>query len=345
MRRPKISVIIPVCNAEATIVKCLKALKKQSLKPVEIIMVDDGSTDNSKFKIKKAIRQPADKIQNLILLEQNHQGAAKARNLGVQKAKGEIVAFTDSDCVPPKDWLEKIAIAFSDSDIGAVGGGYSSGMDNSFWQRFSNEELLFRRQKRDGLVTTLVSNNMACRKQVFLAERGFPEQYPVCEDMFLSYRISRKHKVLWLKDNGVKHHFKNSLREFLKHQYFFGKESTRFFLENPKLLFSGNHQGKTLHLAVMVSFLSFVSLLTTVVFLILGSFLASKVSLGVLVISVLVHLFLYLGFLFHLQKEGFSNFNTIKAYLVSFLRDLLSAFSFFDGFVFFFSRSGMGYNR
>lgn len=334
MRKPKISVVVPAYNVQAVIGKCLRALERQTLKPEEIIVVDDGSTDQTR-KILSEFQVSNSKFR---ILKQSHQGTAKARNLGVQKAKGEIVAFTDSDCVPPKDWLKKIAIALSDSDIGAVGGGYNSGINNTFWQRFFNEELFFRRQKRDGLVTTLVSNNMACRKQVFLAERGFPEQYPVCEDMLLSYRISRKHKVLWLKDNGVMHHFKNSLKEFLKHQYFFGKESTRFFLENPKLLFSDHHQSKRLHFAIIVSFLSLIILLTALVFLILGNSVRGRGLLGVFAFLLLIHLVSYSDFIFHLYQTGFSNLNITRAYFVSHLRDLICGPAFLAGFIAFLTR-------
>lgn len=315
MKRLKISVIIPAYNVEATIVKCLKALHRQILKPAEIIVVDDQSRD----KTVKLAKRWSRVISNV-----RRKGASGARNTGAEVAQGEIVAFTDSDCVPPKDWLKKIALAFSDDNIGAVGGGYSSGINNSFWQRFAYEELRFRRQKRDGSVSTLVSNNMACRKTCFLQAKGFPEQYPVCEDMLLAYKISRQHQVLWLKNNGVKHHFKNSFKEFLKHQYFFGKESTRFFLENPELLFSNHHQSKKLHLAIIISFLSLISLLA-------GLFRIFSLLL-------LIHLVLYSGFIFHLSRTGFSNLNIARAYFVSYLRDLICGPAFLAGFIAFLTR-------
>lgn len=317
-----VSIVIPAYNATPTISKCLKGLKEQTLKPKEIIIVDDGSKDNLEKKIKNLKKEL--KMNNLIFFKQNHKGVSEARNLGVKKSHGDIVAFLDSDCVPGKNWLKNITAALSNPQVGAVGGGYCRGIDNSFWQRFSCEELFFRRRKRIKIVKTLLSNNMACRKECFLQVGGFPKNYSVCEDMYLSYQISRKYKLLWLNNNGVTHHFKYNLKDFLKHQYFFGKESTRFFLDNPEILFSSNHQGRGLYLAITSFLLSVTSLLITITF---NNIIFLKITLFLL----LIHFLIYVNFLFYLRKKSFSTFELIKAYVVSCIRDLAAAFSFISG--------------
>lgn len=324
-----ISVIIPAFNATLTIRKCLVALAAQTFQPKEIIIVDDGSKDNLESEISR-LRIDL-KMKNLVLLKQNHKGVSEARNLGVKKSCGEILVFLDSDCVPDKNWLKKINEAFSNPQVGAVGGGYSSGIDNSFWQRFSCEELFFRRRKRIKIVKTLLSNNMACRKDYFLQAGGFPKKYPVCEDMYLSYQISHNHKIIWLQNNGVKHHFKYNLKDFLKHQYFFGKESTRFFLDNPEILFSSNHQGRQLHLAIIFSSLSIISLLAAII-------LKSTLFLEATAILLLIHFIIYINFIFYLRRKTFSIFDIIKAYFVSFIRDLIAALSFLAGMALYIKR-------
>ena len=94
-----LTVIIPVYNEEASIGACLSSLRDQTLKPGEIIIVDDGSTDQTVEIIKKF---------NVILLTQNHQGPGAARNFGVKKAKGDILVFVDADMTFAPDFVEKL---------------------------------------------------------------------------------------------------------------------------------------------------------------------------------------------------------------------------------------------
>lgn len=320
MRNNDISVVIPAYNSEKTICKCLKAIKQQALLPLEVIVVDDGSKDRTVELAKEWA----------VVIPNTHQkGVGGARNTGAYAAKGDIIAFTDSDCVPPKDWLRNIASVLSDATVGVVGGGYSSGADSSFWQTFCCEELSFRRKTMGGEVKTIVSNNFACRKSVFLEDQGFPEQYPVCEDMLLSYKISQRSKVIWLNNNGVQHYFKDSLKEYIKHQYFFGAESTRFFIQNPKLMTIGSHQGRTLHFAIMLAFLSALSALLTVGSMFLGNVEPWRMFLMIFALLLLTHFLLYLRFIHYLAKIKFPNI--AKVYGVSLLRDLVCGISIFDG--------------
>lgn len=102
----KASIIIALYNQEKYIEECLKSLDKQSFTDFEIIIVDDGSTDNSKLRVKSV--KSKFKIKNLKLIEQKHQGPAKARNLGVKYAKGDILVFLDGDMYFAKDFLKDL---------------------------------------------------------------------------------------------------------------------------------------------------------------------------------------------------------------------------------------------
>ncbi len=88
-----VSVIIPFYNEEQYIGDCLISLIKQTYKNIEIICVDDGSTDNGAM-IVKAIQQSDSRIS---LIQQENMNAGTARNVGFSKAKGEYVLFLDSD--------------------------------------------------------------------------------------------------------------------------------------------------------------------------------------------------------------------------------------------------------
>lgn len=92
---PDISIIIPIYNTQKYIEKCLRSLEKQTMKNFEIILVNDGSTDNTEKIIKKYINEH--KNLNIIYIKKENEGLASARNCGVKRAKGKYISFLDSD--------------------------------------------------------------------------------------------------------------------------------------------------------------------------------------------------------------------------------------------------------
>jgi len=90
----KVSIIVPVYNTEKYLTKCLESLVNQTLKEIEIIIINDGSKDNSEKIIMNYIDKYSDKIKYIY---QENSGQAVARNKGIQMAKGEYIAFVDSD--------------------------------------------------------------------------------------------------------------------------------------------------------------------------------------------------------------------------------------------------------
>lgn len=97
----KVSIIIPMYNAEQTIVNCLNSIKSQSYKNFEVIIVDDGSTDNSYACCLETINED----NRFKIIRQPNYGVSKARNNGLDHSIGEFVSFVDSD-----DWLEPDAL-------------------------------------------------------------------------------------------------------------------------------------------------------------------------------------------------------------------------------------------
>ncbi len=98
----KVSIIIPTYNEEEHIVDCLNSIKNQTYKDLELIVVDDGSADNTLNFVSNL------NFNNLIILKQKHMGPAAARNYGAQKSKGDILIFVDSDMVFDKKFVEKL---------------------------------------------------------------------------------------------------------------------------------------------------------------------------------------------------------------------------------------------
>ena len=100
----KVSVIVPVYNSEKYIKKCLDSLINQSLKDIEIILIDDGSTDNSLEIIKKY----SNKYPNIKYKTKENEGQAVARNVGIDMATGEFISFVDSDDYIDTSMLENL---------------------------------------------------------------------------------------------------------------------------------------------------------------------------------------------------------------------------------------------
>lgn len=109
----KISVIVPTYNEERDIEDCLKSLAKQNHKDFEVIVVDDGSRDDTL----KVIRGFQSSVFSLQLLWQSHKGPGAARNLGVKKARGEVLVFVDADMTFDRDFLKRLVQPIEEGKI------------------------------------------------------------------------------------------------------------------------------------------------------------------------------------------------------------------------------------
>jgi glycosyltransferase involved in cell wall biosynthesis len=210
-----ISVIIPSYNSENTIQKCLDSLKNQSYQgSCEIILVDSSIDKTSQI-----VSNNYPDI-NLIHLDKKTDPGT-ARNIGIREAKGDILAFIDSDCFPSRDWLERIATAHQ-SVYRIVGGVVKNGNadhDNIALAGYMAEfrEFLPGQLKRE--VAHVPTCNISYKKQVFLDHGFFQGEYYPQEDMVYNCRLAEKgEKILLDPTIEVSHIHRSSLREFLTHQ-------------------------------------------------------------------------------------------------------------------------------
>ena len=100
MKKIKISVIVPVYNAEKYLSDCIDSILNQTLKEIELILINDGSTDNSL----QICREKASKDSRVKIINKKNEGQGYARNIGIDRAKGEFITFVDSD-----DYIDKEA--------------------------------------------------------------------------------------------------------------------------------------------------------------------------------------------------------------------------------------------
>jgi len=218
-----ISIIIPTYNRKKSLQKTLKVLQNQSYKDFEIIVVDDGSSDSTENFIKTNYPQ-------IKFLKQNNQGPGTARNTGIKKAQGEIIAFTDDDCVPNKNWLKNALPYFKDPKIIAVEG---ATLKNDFITPTSIPIINYFGQKYS-------TCNMFYRKKTLEELNGFDERFKFAgEDTNLARRALKKGKIKFVPSVKVIHPVKHySTRGFIKKHLSFkktywqvlgAKESKKFF--------------------------------------------------------------------------------------------------------------------
>lgn len=109
----KVSVIVPVYNVEKYIDRCIKSLINQSFKDYEIVIVNDGSRDNSQKIIDKYVKKYPEKIVSYI---KENGGVSSARNYGINNARGKYLTFVDSDDYVSKDYLKLLYDKITEND-------------------------------------------------------------------------------------------------------------------------------------------------------------------------------------------------------------------------------------
>ncbi len=167
----KISIVIPVYNEATQLGACLRAIARQTVKPLEVIVVDNNSTDGTAAVAKS--------FGFVTLIKEPRQGVVHARTCGFDAARGDIIARIDADSLLPADWLAQVQVVFQDPEIDAVSG-VALYYNVAAARLFNAIDLFFRRrlsrQLKDRVY--LWGANMAMRRSAWkkvkpaLCERG-----------------------------------------------------------------------------------------------------------------------------------------------------------------------------
>jgi glycosyltransferase involved in cell wall biosynthesis len=200
---PQISVIVPAYNAERTIGQCLRSLERQTVprERYEVIVVDDGSNDGTAAEVAA--------FPGVQLVTQPNAGPAAARNLGVQHARGDLVLFTDADCVPAEAWIERITAPFDDPEIVGTKGTYLT-RQRALVARFVQIEYedKYDRMAKEEYIDFVDTYSAAYRRKVFMSNGGFDVAFPTAstEDQELSFRMARQgYKMVFVPQARVVH--------------------------------------------------------------------------------------------------------------------------------------------
>lgn len=209
---PKISVIVPNYNGSATIKRCIESLLSLNYpeEKLEIIIVDNGSTDDSIQKIKI--------FPVALLVEGSIKGSYAARNLGVKNAKGEIIAFTDADCVVDKQWLNNSLKYFLEEEVGGVAGKILGGEPKTLVEEYQLfvKALEQSRNFSHPYYPFAITANVMYKKFVFDKIGFFETNWISGGDVDFSWRmqIDGKMKLVYADDCIVYHYHRASVKGF-----------------------------------------------------------------------------------------------------------------------------------
>jgi glycosyltransferase involved in cell wall biosynthesis len=236
---PRVSVVVCAYNAERTMDACLESLRTLSYPNYEVVVVNDGSTDGTlAITQEHQQRYAADPdAPQFILVDQPNKGLSIARNVGADASTGEIVAYTDSDCVPDPDWLNFLVYRFVRSGFVAVGGPNFPPPEPSLVPAAvavspgGPMHVLLN----DEVAEHIPGCNMAFTKEALREIHGFEPVFAAAgDDVDLCWRLqNRGHAIGFSAAATVWHYRRNTVKAYLKQQMGYGKAEALLYFKHP----------------------------------------------------------------------------------------------------------------
>ena len=230
-----VSIIIPVRNRADDIEGCLKSLGELDYPDdkLEIIVVDDASTDQTPDVV--------DRYPVRLIRLKHHKQASYCRNIAARHARGDILAFIDSDCLADAAWLRELIPAFKDAQLGACGGVVDSYFNDNGLDCYEkvNSSLnvsswLKRSQKNDPFFY-LPACNLLVKRRLFLELGGFKEELIVGEDVDLCWRIRNGgYQIEYRPEGRVYHKHRNRILSFCRRRYEYGTSEPLLNMLHPE---------------------------------------------------------------------------------------------------------------
>ncbi|MBU2104464.1 MAG: glycosyltransferase [Nanoarchaeota archaeon] len=219
----KVSIIIPCRAIDSITEKCVEECLNLDYNDFEIIVLPDEADKETqkKFKDKK-----------IKIIKTGKVKPAFKRNIGMDKAKGEFLAFIDSDAYPKKDWLKNAVKYFEDEKIGLVGGPNLTPPDGNFWEKISGYSLanfwvsgfadIRYKISKNQFTHELPSCNYISREKI---SPKFDSSFLTAEDSKFCFDIKKKdYKILYAKDVVVCHHRRDTFKKHLKQMWIYARD-------------------------------------------------------------------------------------------------------------------------
>jgi O-antigen biosynthesis protein len=254
---PRVSVVVCTYNGGRTLEQCLRSLAVLDYPGYEVIVVDDGSTDNTRevlerlqigdCRLQTENQSAISNLQSAMkVVHQANRGLSAARNVGLQLATGEIVAYTDSDCFADPDWLTHLVAQLTHSGAAAVGGPNLTPEDGGLAACVAaSPGQPTHVLEGDQVAEHIPGCNMAFRRDALLAINGFDPQYRKAgDDVDVCWRL--QHAGYWITfapGAFVWHHRRQGPRSYLRQQAGYGEAEALLRFKHPDK-FNGRGDGK-----------------------------------------------------------------------------------------------------
>ena len=226
---PKISVVICAYNAERTMQACLESLRTLRYPHYEVIVVNDGSTDRT--------LEIAQQFPEVRIISQENRGLSAARNVGIDAATADIVAFTDSDCVVDPDWLTYLAYGFVSGGFVAIGGPNLPPPEESRTAACvaSSPGGPTHVLLNDQVAEHIPGCNMAFHKPVLQAMGGFDPIFRAAgDDVDVCWRLQNDGHVIGFSAAAMVWHFRrNTVKAYIKQQMGYGAAEALLYFKHP----------------------------------------------------------------------------------------------------------------
>jgi O-antigen biosynthesis protein len=245
-RYPRVSVVVCAYNAERTMEACLASLETLDYPDYEVIVVNDGSKDRT-LEISERFASPhpnppphagEGRVGAFCrIISQPNKGLSVARNVGAEAATGEIVAYTDSDCVADPDWLTYLVARMETGNLAACGGPNFPPPEDALVPAAvavspgGPTHVLIS----DEVAEHIAGCNMAFRREVLLALGGFDPTYRAAgDDVDICWRFQDAGYVIGFSPAAVVWHFRrNTVRAYINQQRGYGKAEALVYAKHP----------------------------------------------------------------------------------------------------------------
>ena len=227
---PFVSIVVAARNEQAHIGVCLESLLAQDHPNdrYEIIVVDNDSTDRTAEVIR---RYPGVRY----VFEHAGHSAAIARNRGISESRGELIAFTDADCVASSSWLRQGVAGFSEDRIGCVAGEIKADCPRTLAQRYAErrQALSQRWTLQEAFRPYAQTANAFYRRRVLEALGSFDASLVICEDADLAWRMQERLglSIAFRPEAIVSHQHRETVKELLKQRAGYGYSSVLLYLK------------------------------------------------------------------------------------------------------------------